>query len=235
MIKGILFDKDGTLLEFLTLWHGIIGNVLTDLEVHHSISGETIEELKRVSGFKKDNFEKESRIQYLATSQIADLWYEIVRRESDRITYKELMYLFEENALADNLEIKPLEGVKELLAYLKTKGYALGVATADTGLSTCNGLNKSEIIGYFDFIGYNEEGVRPKPFPDMAHAFCRQMNLTSGELLIVGDSVTDMEFAENAKAQFIGIKTDYNDHEEFTKHNKTAVESIQDIVPVLNL
>ncbi len=78
-------------------------------------------------------------------------------------------------------------------------------------------------------------GVNPKPSPDMAFDFCNQMKISPRELLIVGDSVTDMEFAENAKAQFIGIKTDYNDFEEFAKHNKTAVDNIQDIIRIMNL
>ncbi|MGB8454002.1 MAG: HAD family hydrolase [Anaerocolumna sp.] len=235
MIKGILFDKDGTLLEFFTLWHGIIGKVLSELEIHYAIQKETIEELKQASGFRKNKFEKESRIQYLATSQIADMWYEIINKVPNQITYHELKNLFEVKALSDNLEIKALEGVRELLAYLKVNGYTLGVATADTKLSTCNGLNKAGIIDYFDYIGCNEEGINPKPSPDMAFQFCHKMNLKTDELLIIGDSVTDMEFADNAKAQFIGIKTDYNDYQEFTKHNKSAVDKIQDIVQIMAL
>lgn len=235
MIKGILFDKDGTLLEFLTLWHGIIGEALEELNLRYSVSKETIEKIKRLSGYNQNNFGKESRIQYLATTQIADLWMEILGEESKRITYKELIDLFNEKAEADNLEITALKGVKELLEYLKDKNYILGVATADMEQSTRTGLGKAGILHYFDFIGFNEESKNPKPAPDMALHFCRQMNLAAGELLIVGDSVTDMEFASNAGAHFIGIKTDYNEYEKFIGQGKPVVENIYDIIQAMNL
>lgn len=235
MIKGILFDKDGTLLEFIKLWHGIIGNVLKALKVHYYLSKETLDELKRISGFQKDKFDKESMIQYLATTQIADLWCEVINKDSNLITYKELMELFEEKAGEENLVITALKGVKELLNYLKEKGYTLGVATADTKESTHNGLRKSGIIDYFDYIGCNEEDANPKPSPDMAIQFCQICKLKSEEVLIVGDSVTDMEFADNARTQFIGIKTEYNDYGEFVKRNKPAVDNIYDIIKVMKL
>lgn len=235
MIKGILFDKDGTLLEFLSLWHGIIGEVLKELNLRYSVSKETIEKIKRLSGYNQNNFGKESRIQYLATTQIADLWMEILGEESERLTYKELLNLFNEKAEADNLEITALKGVKELLEYLKNKKYLLGVATADMEQSTRTGLDKAGILHYFDFLGFNEESKNPKPAPDMAVHFCRQMNLAPEELLIVGDSITDMEFAYNAGAYFIGIKTEYNEYEKFIGHGMQVVENIYDIVLALNL
>jgi phosphoglycolate phosphatase-like HAD superfamily hydrolase len=235
MIKGILFDKDGTLLEFLELWHGIIRNVLKALKDRYFLSKETIDELKRISGFQKHKFDKESMIQYLATTQIADLWCEVINRDSDKITYKALMELFEEKAGEENLVITALEGVKELLNYLKEKGYTLGVATADTKESTHNGLRKSGLIDYFDYIGCNEEDATPKPSPDMAIQFCQIFKLKSEEVLIVGDSVTDMEFADNAKVQFIGIKTEYNDYGEFIKRKKPVVDNIYDIINVMQL
>lgn len=235
MIKGILFDKDGTLLEFLSLWHGIIGEVLKELNLRYSVSKETIEKIKRLSGYNQNNFGKESRIQYLATTQIADLWVEILGEESERLTYKELLDLFNEKAEADNLEITALEGVKELLEYLKNKKYLLGVATADMEQSTRTGLDKAGILHYFDFLGFNEESKNPKPAPDMAVHFCRQMNLAPEELLIVGDSITDMEFAYNAGAHFIGIKTEYNEYEKFIGHGMQVVENIYDIILAMNL
>lgn len=235
MIKGILFDKDGTLLEFFNLWHEIIKNVLSDLETDYSIKKETIKNLKQLSGFQQYNFEKESMIQYLATTQIVDLWMDILRKESERITFDALMELFNKKAAADNLDITAKKGVKELLGYLKAEGYELGVATADMEYSTCNGLKKAGIFNYFSYIGFNEDDVNPKPSPDMAVSFCQKVNIKTEEILIVGDSVTDMEFADNAGAQFVGIKTDYNKYNEFIMQNKPVVENIYDIIQVMKL
>jgi phosphoglycolate phosphatase len=150
--------------------------------------------------------------------------------EHKEITCPDLMKLFEEKSLDEGIKIEALEGVKDLLIYLKNKNYILGVATADTFASTIFGLKKAELISYFDYIGFNEEGVNPKPASDMAVRFCEENHLKPEEILIVGDSVTDMLFAENSGANFIGIKTQYNEYEEFSKHNRKSVKRLGDII-----
>ena len=239
MIKGILFDKDGTLIEFQSVWHDIIGKILIELEKTYHFSKELLEKIKVVSGYEEDDFIKESIIQYCATSQIVEIWYNIINEAGDEehkeITSQELMKLFEEKAVDEGIKVEALEGVKDLLSYLKKKYYILGVATADTYASTVFSLKKAELISYFDYIGCNEEGVPPKPARDMAVRFCEVHHLKPEELLIVGDSVTDMLFAENAKANFIGLKTQYNDYEEFTKHNRKFVRRLEDIIEEFGL
>ncbi len=239
MIKGILFDKDGTLIEFTNVWYEIIGRIFETLEVDYQISQATIKKIKMVSGYQEDGFEKESIIQYSSTYQIVDIWNKMICEEQvgeqGSITYSELLKLFEEKAIGKDLEIHAIEGVTEMLGYLKDKGYSLGVATADTEIPTKYGLEKAKIINFFDYIGCTKEGIQPKPSPDMAHHFCLDRNLLLQEILIVGDSVTDMQFADNAGANFVGIKTPYNQCEEFEKYGKWTVDNIVDIISLFEL
>lgn len=239
MIKGILFDKDGTLIEFKSVWHDIIRSILEVLEKKYLISRQIINKIKEVSGYRDQDFARESIIQYYATSQIIDLWYVILANadiDGHRIiTHQELTALFEEKALDENLKIHAVEGTRELLAYLKNKDYIMGIATADTYRSTIFSLKKADILNYFDYIGCNEEGVSPKPADDMAVRFCFKYRLKPEEILIVGDSVTDMLFAENSKTNFVGIKTPYNHYEKFQEHHMPTVDKLRDIVVKLSL
>ncbi|HWT73459.1 MAG TPA: HAD family hydrolase [Mobilitalea sp.] len=239
MIKGILFDKDGTLIEFISVWHDIIRSILEVLEREYFFSRQIIDKIKEVSGIRDKDFAKESIIQYYATSQIIDLWFVILANadiDGHRIiTYKELMALFEEKTQDENLKINAVEGTKELLAYLKNKNYIIGIATADTYRSTIFSLKKADILNFFDYIGCNEEGVNPKPANDMAVRFCLKYQLIPEEILIVGDSVTDMLFAENSGTNFIGIKTPYNHYEKFHEHHMPTVDKLRDIVVKLSL
>lgn len=238
MIKGILFDKDGTLIEFMNVWHEIIGNILKALETEYHFSGKTVEVIKEVSGYLKNSFTNESIIQYYATSEIVKTWQRVLSEEAaaeGTITYQELMNLFNKKAMDEHIEINAVDGARELLNYLKERNYILGVATADTLASATFSLNKAGILPYFDYIGCNEEGTAPKPAADLAVRFCEEKHLRPEEVLIVGDSVTDMLFAENAGTGFAGINTAYNDHKKFSEHGKLSVDRIYDIIAEFDL
>lgn len=231
MIKGILFDKDGTLIEFREYWHMVISRLFTELEKEYGVKSETLLMLKKISGYLAEGFQKESMIQYATTSQIIDSWEEIIMREEGSIIGREeLLDLFEGIALSEDMVIRSLPGVDRLLYYLKKKGYFLGIATADSTKSAVHSLKKAGLLHYFDYIGCNEEDTQAKPSPQMAYAFCRQVGIKTEELLVVGDSVTDLEFAENAGASFAGLLTEYNDRARIEALAAVTVVKIDEII-----
>ncbi len=234
MIKGILFDKDGTLIEFQGVWHEIIRRILMELANRYQCSQDVIEKLKAVSGYTEDGFAPESMIQYATTTQITELWYDVILHSGEqgkgRMNYKDLLQLFEEKSLEEDIEFHAVQGARELLEFLKEKDYILGIATADTFHSSILSLEKAGILPYFQYIGCNEDGMKPKPERDMAIRFCSRFEIKPEELLIVGDSVVDMQFAENAGANFIGIQAAYNDYSTFHAHNWQSVTNIRNII-----
>lgn len=236
MIKGILFDKDGTLIEFRDYWHVVISRLFAILEKKYKLKPETVLLLKEISGYLPDGFQKESIIQYAATSQIIASWNEIIKREEGKTPGREKLFaLFEEVALSEDIEIRSLPGVNRLLPYLKEKGYLLGIATADSRKSAVHSLGRAGLLEYFDYIGCNEDNTQAKPSPQMAYTFCSQAGIKTEELLIVGDSVTDMEFAENAGASFAGLLTEYNDHARIEELTATTVTTIDEIIEKYHL
>lgn len=232
MIKGILFDKDGTLIEFMTMWHQVMTYIFDELEHIFHMDNDTLTALKHLSGYGPEGFQKESMIQYVSTTDIISQWYQVMTNDSQpvSISRKQLMKLFEKHAVRKDIPIQVLEGVERLLQDLKSEGYYLGIATADTLESAEYSLKKAGIYDYFHYIGADDGQYEAKPSPQMAHAFCQQMSISPEALLIVGDSVTDMLFAQNSGAHFIGLETPYNDSNQFIHNQYPTVDKVYKIM-----
>lgn len=220
MIQALLFDKDGTLLDFHATWHRALGRLFSQLGNDAVLPPEGIAILKRVSGYRCDGFEAESIIQRFSNPEIVDAWMQAMAREgSDPVLASidpdgqlraRLSTLLAGVAEKEAASAGALSHVPEVLAELQRLGYPMGIATADTAEHAERSLDHAGIRDYFCFVGGAQGMYRPKPHPDMADAFCRQLRVAPENLLVVGDSSTDLAFACNAGAHFAGIVTQYN-------------------------
>lgn len=237
MIRGILFDKDGTLIEFEKMWHAIVTLVFQKIEAEGRLSKKLITRFKAISGYTEEGFEPESIIQSLPTSHIVALWAEAAAGEGmDRMACEGYLHrLFEAAAVDERVAVECLPGVAETLAYLRSKNYYLGVATADTEKSMHHSLRKAELDNFFQFFGSDNGYHEGKPAPHMAKDFCRHVGITSEELLIVGDSVSDQRFAENAKANFVGIISDYGAFSDTSDSKVPLVGRFCELIEVMAL
>ncbi len=233
-IKGILFDKDGTLIEFESSWHRIMGTFFQTLDEGYGFSREKIEALKRYAGYGEESFERESPIQSVSTHEI--LWrFQRILRPEDEGFFQVLLELFNAAAKEGASRVTLLEGVKETLTALKEKGYYLGIATADTRASTLESLSVAGILDYFDYLGVDDGLVPPKPDPGHALLFARKAGIGLEEILIVGDSLSDYLFAQNAGVPFVGIRAGYNQFSEMEEEDLIIADGIGEIIENLKL
>lgn len=233
-IKAILFDKDGTLIEFEKTWHKVFQNIFRKLQQGWQVPREKILRLQRLSGFTPRGFEKESLIQYAPVEEILNRWMEVLQqREGEtaqqKITKEELSKLMEEMSKGPEATVVPLENTLPRVKALYHKGYLLGVATADGLASTLDNLEALGIRSCFSFIGSDDGYFKGKPDPHMGREFCKKFRLDPKEVLYVGDSLTDMLFAENAGFHFIGIKGEHNQYQRFLEKNYPVVKNIGEI------
>ena len=100
-------------------------------------------------------------------------------------------------------------GIKEWLLSLKQKGYTLAVATGKGR----NGLNRvlvsSELSDLFT-ITYCADEANSKPDPLMLNKILKDLNIQADQALLIGDSSYDLEMANNANIDCIGV--DYGVH-----------------------
>jgi len=210
MIKGILFDKDGTLLEFHSTQHYIYATLLACLKDDYQVPDSLLQQLSEALGHLPDRLTPDSLLQHSTNQQIAHALFDTSRVYAEEHQWQppydanDLLELIEQLSLGDDVPYVALPHVPETLSYLRRKDYSLGVATVDTLTATVAGLKKTGILEYFDYLGTGENS-RPKPDTSLADRFCSQCCVLPSELLIVGDGENDMVFAQNVGAHFIGI------------------------------
>ena len=79
MIKGVLFDKDGTLLEFHSTQHYIYATLLTCLKDDYQVPGPLLQQLSEVLGHLPDRLAPDSLMQFSTNEQIAQALFDTCR------------------------------------------------------------------------------------------------------------------------------------------------------------
>lgn len=208
-IKGIIFDKDGTLLDFNKMWLGATKHVLAGFCDRNKIpvTEERMEGLLRLLGIENDCILQQGPLASMTYSQMGEVLatnlqgFSVSAKESGA----QLVELYEEYFWKYELCCQPTCEVKEVLKKLRHKGMKLGLATADNKHVAEKCLDALGIKGFFDYLGCDDGATRPKPDPEMFVRFCSEMNLIPEEVAMVGDTVNDMHFAKNAGGLAVGV------------------------------
>ncbi|MBY5944537.1 HAD family hydrolase [Photobacterium rosenbergii] len=234
-IKGVLFDKDGTLLEFHQMWlkvsQGVVAALLAHFPEHDEVTPEALLEAIGVYGERVDNYG------LLASNPVEDTsgkWFEMLAPQCDFEAFNhQVKGLFNQQVEQMPELIQTLPGIESTLINLKQKGFKLGIATADTKDATLYSLEQAGIIGLFDFIGYSDGDIEPKPAPALMEAFCHHCQLQAGEVVMLGDTVSDMKFGINSGARSVGVLTGTASQEELAPHAELVLDSVAEFTPCL--
>jgi phosphoglycolate phosphatase len=240
MIKGILFDKDGTVIELHQTIHLIYTWIFQKFAAEMNVPEQLIIQLKKVLGFLPEQLQTNSLLQYSTNDQIVETMITVARQYSDSSDLPDIFDSQRLHAFLDyysTCEEAPyvaLPKVNTTLRYLNEKEYKLGIATADTRTATIFSLRRANILQYFEYLG-TSENTFPKPDPSMAKMFCQQYSISPDSLLMVGDSENDMLFARNSGAHFVGLQTPYNDIAPFQQMGYPVISQIDQIIDLFQL
>ena len=105
----------------------------------------------------------------------------------------------------------PFPGVTEGLDAMHAAGLRLGVVTNKPRLFTERLLRHLGIDALFDTVIAGDDGIRRKPFGDMLAAAAKNMGVTLGETLMIGDSDNDVRAARDAGCPVWCVPYGYNE------------------------
>lgn len=227
-ISAILFDKDGTLIDYHRTWTSINHDAALwaakgDPALAHRllVAGGWDAETQRVAA--------DSALAAATTSEIATLWGELVGTDVLELT-----------AAIDRIFARgmsravPVTDLAGLFAKLKSRGLALGIASSDSAAAVDALARQHELVEHLDFAAGYDSGHGTKPGPGMFLAFCDAVGCIPSETAVVGDNHHDMAMAEAGGAGLrIAVLTGTGTTAALEPHSDYCLESIERIPEIL--
>ena len=229
-IRGVLFDKDGTLMDVAGTWVPVYQDLLAQL---YPGEDERRREMMATAGFDAatGNFRAGSVLAGGTTDQLVQMWWP----ELDPEGWREKRVHFERDY--QHLTAKylaPLMPLEPVLTALKAAGYRLGVATNDAEHSARNHMEALGVTRFFDAIIGWDSVANAKPAGDMIVRFADAAGLAPAEIAMVGDNPHDIEAARNGGAGLaIAVLTGNAGHDDIAHLADYTLASIADLPALL--
>jgi len=189
MIKLVLFDLDGVLIDAKEIHYQALNNALSDeykitREEHINIydGKKTLEKLRLLS----------------ETKGLPESNHQSISESKQSFTMKLL------NSLS------PIGEIIKLFQELEEQGYRIGVCSNSIRRTVLTALSKSELIHHCSVIVSNEDVKNSKPHPEMYWKAMSIMEVLPEETLIVEDSPPGLMAAERSSAKYIRVDNPYD-------------------------
>jgi HAD superfamily hydrolase (TIGR01509 family) len=187
MIKLIVFDLDGVLVETKQLHYDALNKALSDVDVKYVISFE--EHLSKYDGLstrkKLDLLSKEKGLSGIEHNGV---WLRKQNYTSQMIR-----------------ELKPDNRIINILERLKNDGYKIAVASNSIRETVKITLLKLGFLEHIDFYLSNEDVKYPKPSPELYLKSMIEAGVSPKETLIIEDSIIGRTAANESGAYLMGI------------------------------
>jgi len=224
-IKGVLFDKDGVLVDFDATWCPAAVKVIETLADGDADKRMALAE---AAGFDLEisRFRKDSIFIAGSASELVDRWASILPEMPKYALGSQSRALFTRFG-AEHVASYP--DVADTLAALGEARVAMGIATNDEEISARTQMRTLRLDGRFAFVAGADTGHGAKPEPGMLFAFAAHIGAEPHEIVMVGDSTHDMNAARAAKMVAVAVGTGPASLEDLRPHADHCISRLGEL------
>lgn len=225
-IKGIIFDKDGTLFDYATIWGPIIRKDISYFLRSCNLADQrgAYQQLRAIIGVDDSGYLNPKGIMFNHDELIRGNLKVLGFCLKNHINPFKLIHMYKQ-ALAeahigvmDSLSKLDFTAIQSLFKTLHDKGIIIGVVTNDSTISTKICLESMGISDYVKFIRTKDSNCRRKPHPQAIKQYCRAFSLREEEIACIGDTLADMEFAKRGHVGYsVAVLSGSGDKENLEK------------------
>ena len=203
MIKAVLFDLDGTLVNSL---YDLAAATNYCLE-NEGLATHDLEKYRYFIGNGIPNLIERALPEGQKTPErIEEVKEKFLRRYSEHCCDK----------------TAPYEGIPELIATLKQRGIKVAIIT-NKAQSMTDIIVKKLFCDDFVYVLGKREDFPLKPDPSSARYLMEKLSLTPETCLFVGDSGVDMQTALNAGIKSVGVLWGFREREELLENGANYI------------
>ncbi|MEQ8664127.1 MAG: HAD family hydrolase [Rhodospirillales bacterium] len=202
-ISGILFDKDGTLIDYHESFMPLNWRMAKNLARGDDALAR---HLMLIGGWdpETDRIKPGTPLAAWTLAEIAEFYHDETAIDDPAETLS-IVVQASETGPAEAVAVTDLPAV---LGPFKDMGLKLGITTSDHTAAARATVERFGIDGLMDFVAGYDAGYGSKPQPGMIHGFCEAFGLAPETIMVVGDNRHDIEFARAGGAGWaVGVLT----------------------------
>jgi beta-phosphoglucomutase family hydrolase len=208
MLKAVIFDMDGVLIDSEPLHFEVDKMVLQELNINKSEHY-----LERFVGYTNPAMWKIIKSEYTIEKSIEELI-------ALQMTIK-LKFLADSNYQA-------ISGIKELLTEIKSNNIPIGIASSSPRVFIEAVIDKLKILAYFDNWISGEEVEKSKPEPDVFLKSSELLKVNPSECIVIEDSRSGTIAAKSAGMKCVGFRNINSGNQDLSKAD-IIIDKISDI------
>jgi phosphoglycolate phosphatase-like HAD superfamily hydrolase len=201
--QAMIFDKDGTLIDFEVMW----GNWTLQLaeRLQASVEVDIRQALCDCYGYDaaRRKILPDGKLTCTPMWRLREMMVEVVASFG-------LGWIDVCDAVANAWHVpdpvalaRPFTDIQKLFLNIHRLGIKIAIATTDDREPARAMLEAFGVEHLITTMVCADDGIQPKPAPDMVTAICRRLKVDPCKVIVIGDTVADLQMARSAGAGYV--------------------------------